>query len=312
MKVIFAILMLTIFLIGCNFDNKNNKKVEDTTPLTSSFNFSVFFKCKNASGLGSFIISPDTAQLMIDTFNKYYDKVGNDNIKLLLDKYWLDKCTIYSIANFLRSRDSFDGVRFCLTANRSVDPNQDLYQGVYKNKTSLAIIPTYGSKDETKKGHQDGTEMFDTLNCSNAKLYFKNIVTVYSEMNVFDKVYRNNLNTRNNFLLFSKSIWVDKCVILAMEAFLNSPDSKFEGLSVHMAAYLGNELNKPLGMENGKHQQSTLIFALTENKNGVQESNFSFLYNAFLEAKNKKEFEGDYRFNHGDLCPKSCDLTYTP
>jgi hypothetical protein len=302
-------LCLLCFSILFFYSCKNKEKKEETSSSNKSTQtITNLLNCGEAGGLGNFLLHPDTATKMIQSFKTNYDKYsGKDDIKALVNEHWMDSCTIFAISKFLKNNEIFDGIRFFFTAN-TIDDN-NFNQGIYKNQTSLAILATIGPKNKRNYGHSNQFNLIDYLNCANGANYIKRINVINSEKFIFDKVYRKNIN-KDTSLLLSEGVWIDSCVIFAMESLIKDPRNQFDGINIHLAAYIGNETYKPKGME--KSKQSTLIFALTENKNGAHISNFTFLNDLINLSKKENKILGDYKFNHGELCPKICDTIVLP
>lgn len=218
-----SILLQVFTLFSCNGDGKDKTAIvtpEVITPVDTknvSFNFSSFDmaapnRCLLAGGMANFIIEESAARPMLNDFERIYKKDDTGKpVNALSNNYWIDSCTIFRIASFLRSSKKYDGIRIYLACSEKEDPQS--YPGEqYKNKSTLSIFPTkYRSNPSTgKSNHYDDRIAIPLTGCSSGSEFIKPAAIANPMIASFAKIYRKEtqpqLQQKDSL---SVSVWID-------------------------------------------------------------------------------------------------------
>jgi len=312
--LLFLFALITISFLSCN---EGGKKAEDETAaladtsILSKYNYDWFDNywqnsCKSVGGMGNFIVRHSLADSMINHYDSIYDKDdSNHSINALLNEYWIDSCTIFAIASYLKTTAKYDGVRIsfgCSTVTETgTYPSQQ-----YQNTSTIFIYPTTVS---ATPGHKDSTEIVIPVSgCSTPSKYIKPYTEASGKMFVFDKIYRKHPRLSDPILKdsLSKGVWIDSCLIYFLEKFIKENSDTLDGVNIKLAAYFGNEADPTLPRGRLYKNQSTIIIVPTSpdisNRNNHID-NWEII--ELLMKKKAKKLSG--ALNHGELCPKSCD-----
>jgi hypothetical protein len=262
--------------------------------------------CKNAGGIGNFVLNVDSALAMIDRFSKVYKKDNQQrNIKALDSVYWLDRCIVFAIENFLKTEKNpngslkYDGIRIYMSCEINADPVSFPNQQ-YQRKTSVFIFPTMRRDNPPagKSEHQDDRVQIRTAGCQPSPFLQPNNIAD-PKITKFDEAYRRSSATMGSL---STAIWIDSCVVFTLAKILRLPNANLDGANINMAAY--GELDIARRPSQGFQMQSTTVIAPTNLVNGIHVNNWKIIDCLFRHSS--KELP-DGGFNHGELCPKICN-----
>lgn len=314
----FIVLFAALAMLSCNENGKSKSETatpEVNTPVDTaakSFNFSStqmasINRCMLAGGMANFIIEESAAKQMMNDFDRIYKKDdAGKPVNALLNNYWIDSCTIYRIASFLRTSKKHDGIRIYLACAENENPQA--YPGEqYKNKSSLAIFPTkFRTNPGTGKStHSDDRIAIPLPGCSSGSEFIKAPAVANPMIAAFSKVYRKDTKPQSEQKdSLSVSVWIDSCVVFALEDFIkNNPAHLLDGAHIKLAAYSSKDQARRPSQKH--HKQSTLIIVPTNpGRGGLGHEDNWHIIDAFIKEKNWAPPGG---LNHGELCPQKCD-----
>jgi hypothetical protein len=323
-KITYCLICLSVcFLFGCGNGNEkkgvNNiastvqKAANDSTITieTDTIEDIISRHCvtQPGNGMANFIIQSATASTMITHFDETYGKYTTGSvITAFKRKYWIDKCTIYMLEDFLKKTARYDGVRFYFGAAAKTNP---VYDPPYQSETSIYINPTVLLNNK----HHDSFDQIVSNVCTTGLSYLTPHSSTSTPIAVFNNVYHNHPPTPPNpKYSLSNGVWIDSCVIYFVADLLRAYPL-IDGFNINTAAYLGNEINVPNGMQAGQ-EYSTIIFSITSFNKSTQQHKeereiSDTIYNAFKNYVVKNNLLGtrksfDLYLNHGELCPNAC------
>jgi hypothetical protein len=304
MKILIPVLIVLFTIASCKPKKDEHKIVvnqEEAKKIIESIN--------QNTKLGNFIVSEDTAKAMIYTFDSLYDRFNNGDIKAFTDYHDMQPCTIESIAAFLTNNKEYDGVQFINVGDTFKNSSTYPDQGDYQNKTLIRIYPTKPPGKPGYTGHIIDTNTTIPYNgCSDGNNFIEKYDKVSTKEVVFENIYRKKIPyTTDEKRLISKSIWIDKTLILIINAIIKSDTKKYVGLRINQAAYLGTPKERlPLGIE--KPNQTTIILTILEKSTNGDIKEVFFNKDKLISVFGEKiNILSNMNFNHGDLCPKICD-----
>jgi hypothetical protein len=308
MKKLLGIVLplLICFFYSCNnVENKNTAALADSsnTEANKIDRVDDFLTkgCDSAGGLANFLIDSLHAVDMIKNFNDIYKRDDKHaDIRAFLNSYWIDSCTITSIATFLKKSNRYDGIRIyfgCALVDSAGYDNDP-----YKKKTTLFIYPTYKRKvtDPKMSEHMDSLEVMPTDNCSLHCEYIKPPTFATSEIYEFNRTYRKSTAKVQKDSL-SKSIWIDSCVIFTIQNVLRNFSTDVDGVNIRTAAYLPS-FTKTISGKIYKNQSTILIVPSSPSNGGKDHLDNWNIIQKILDKHNYGS-----ALNHGELCPQVCN-----
>jgi hypothetical protein len=319
-----------LYLAACNSSGKEEEKKNTETAevqpaeAKAKFNFDSpdFYKtafCESAGGMANFIIRPTEADSMKNHFDTIY---GIDDQRRYIDamrkNYFIDSCTLYAIASFLRSSKKHDGIRILFGCEIKDNPRYGGQQ--HKRETTLNIWPTKfraNPADPTEPSHDNDTKsIIPTTGCA-GKTEFIRSFTDFNQMRAaFKNTYRKEQVSDGSRPKDSLSlgVWIDSCVIFYIEQMLKDNQLDLAGIFVRPAAYFTKQAN--LKSQVYAHQ-STFILEPVSVRHGVQQPEYYTrpdIINElikYLDKNQKLKFMpgGGSTLNHSQLCPNQCGTT---
>jgi len=318
--LILAGVLICLYLIACNDGVDNNSSTDSTShrntvasnPPDPCEGIDDIDLCKDAGEIGNLVIETSVAQKMMTNFETFFKTEGGKNIRAFEPVYWLDKCTIESIAEYLRTQTDpvtkkrFDGIRIFIAC----EIKDNAYYGTdpYKRRTSINIFPTYYEKaaSSNKSDHKTSKQKISLVGiCSSA--YLQDFSVADPQNKAFKKIYRKEATPqlKNNL---SESIWIDACIIYTLEKLIKLPNANIDGANVNMAAY--DNAIQPTNPVRGRYTdiQSTVLVVPTHLVGGKHEDYWYIVDCLFKHAKaNGWAPAPPGGFNHGELCPQVCE-----
>jgi len=283
-------MILVVFAAGLFFYSCNNAETEKqeknqpdslSTIQPDSINkpLAVIDEC-------DYYVDSNEAMLMIQ---KYMADFDNNR---LTDEFWISRCAIESIKNFLSNNPTYDGVRFFLGAKMV---------GLV-NRSILLVAPTTRSNSTSpneKHTNQIGVTI-PVSPCNPGELEMNLTVgDARKKINQFGDKFRNESieGQRSSASIdpLSIAVWVSRCKIDSIMAVF-SRHTTLNGLMAICAAYYKDDARRR-GGERKYVVQSTLIFVPTENGRTL---NWSVV-------KPPVGWKDTNAFNHGELCPQQCE-----
>ena len=321
--LLIGVALISIYMTSCNGNGDQKPVGSDTVKITSlddemSYNFNSFDTtklkdedfCLFSGGSRRFIIEEADARPMLARFDNIYktDDLGH-TVNALLNNYWIDSCTVFRIASYLRSQQ-YDGVRVYFACEEQ--ENTGAYPGEqYKNKSSIFIYPTQTLAAPPPAGqseHVDVDVVIPTTGCSIPTGYFETKAAASGKLSSFKTVYRKTgaggIALKDSL---SISVWVDSCVVFALEKFIKDNSAKrIDGANIKMAAYETKDL--VLRPSQKHHKQSTFIIVPTNpNTTGGHDDNWTIIKSFYKFIRAYRPAGAPGGMNHGELCPQVCN-----
>ncbi len=238
-------------------------------------------------GTDDFIIDSAKAKEMMDSFETIFRKVDGK----LSRSTWIDSCLIVSLADFLDSTD-YDGIW--------------VYNGAKKDKeSSVLLIPT---KQGTKHPADLGASFAD---CSPTEYEHHRLGTTEKKkmLHRFNKVHRKATKEDDystaKIKSLSRGMWVNECVIILLANLLKIDTLKLDGVRIHSASYFKND--GPPFKPNGRFEAKQSSFVLVVTNSGGHKVHIDNW--AIIDKFIKKYGILPGGYNHGDLCPTTCEET---
>jgi hypothetical protein len=282
--IVFAIFVL---LLSCNSENKTNqgeaKKIIDNQLISS-----LTTEC-DPSGLGNITIPEAEVINMRKRFNAIYSKQMIPN-NVFTDSFWVSKCFINTIGDYIIANNSTSGVRFIFGAEKNS-------KGSFS--TRLFIIPT---QDDNTRGFRNDLWDKEIKNesCKNElDYYYPKFSIASTQIKDFEKEYRKNPEPANGTAKIdslSKKVWFSRCAIVLLSELLKE-ETQTDGVNIKLGAYDSFDISKHPGQSYA--HQSTIILVPTSSK----KDDWSIL----SVIKNKILLSFDGGLNHGALCPNQCN-----
>lgn len=318
MKRYFIILtsaILNICLIACNNSDNNtgNQKTAISQDSTDRPNpcqgIDDIDLCKDAGGIANIAILSTDAQNMMLNFTNIFKKEAGADIRAFEPVYWLDKCVINGIADYLHTRTDpgtgkkFDGIRIYMACE--LTDNAGYGADPYKRRTSVYIFPTIneaptGSRTSNHKTIEQKISLTGT--CSSS--YLQDYSVAQPQYDAFRAIYRKEGTAQLKDSL-SKTIWLDSCVVSTLQKLVNLPNANVDGVNINMASY--DATIQPSTPVSGRFKQiqTTLILVPTHIVGGVREDYWRIVDCLFNHVKKMNWFPAG--LNHGELCPQVCN-----
>lgn len=269
--------------------------------------------CDNAGGTANLIIADTEALLMMNDFIAQYRR---DDLKKpvhsLDSSYWVQKQVWLDIANFLRTtlnpagKPKYDGIRIYMTCE--LQPDAGSYPGEqYQHKSGIVFFPTYYSytPDLKVSDHRDDLvkiKLSGTLTSD----YIQDAAVANPKIAKFDEVYRRMKmplpRQKDNF---SKSIWIDACIIFTLEKLLKLPNANLDGVNLNLAAYHKYDPARVPSMLYGN--QSTMLLIPSSLAGGKHINNWAVLNCLVAHYVKIYLAPPPGGLNHGELCPQVCE-----
>ncbi len=318
--IFFSGTLLTLFLVACNGGNGKTDAPADSTaknnqvttanqpdPCEGIGNIDL---CEGGVGIANLIVSENDGRAMMNDFIDIYRRDDLRKVIHALDStYWLSSCAVFAIESHLRNSKNpdgtlmYDGIRIHLACE--VNANPGTFPGQqYQNQSTIFIFPTTRRKIPNPKlsDHVDHRIRIPLPNGCSSR-FIEDDGVAGSKIEAFKKVYRLEQTTTPK-KAFSKSIWLEPCVVYALASLLRLPTANLDGVNINLAAYSSLDPQRRPSQEYLK--QSTVILIPTSLKNGKHEDNWSIVdcLEKYAKANGWAPPGG---FNHGELCPQKCD-----
>lgn len=312
--ILFAF-VISVIVFSCNSSGNRDVNTDSTNTKTDigSAEGAEFEKikklsieiCKDAQGLGNFLVLKDDVLTMKKDFVNIYkiDGLGK-YVNAVPDSFLLDACAVSDIASYLLKNKN-NGIRIFMSCELAADnasyPNQQ-----YKNKAGIFIFPTkYDSTITDTNKSMNVTDKNSTLHeqaCASQSPYIKAWVgAAERKIAKFDSLYRKNPvgnETTSKKDAFSQAVWIDSCVVFTLDRILKQFSSTHGGICIHLGAYKTLDPRRPSRIY---PTQSTMLIAITK-KDGKNTSDWDI-----IDRYIKLKMFAPGAFNHGELCPKLCD-----
>ncbi len=313
--LILSVAILNICLIACNGcgdnGNKNSSNTQNTAaPPNPCEGIDKIDLCKDAGGIANIVIESTQAQKMMTNFVNIFGKEGGAPIRSFEPVYWLDKCAVKGIADFLRTQTGpggkkFDGIRIYMACE--LNDNGSYGADPYKRRTSVYIFPTIneaptGSRTSNHKTIQ--YKIFLTGTCSS--FYLQDYTIADPQQTEFKKIYRKEGTAILKDSL-SSSIWIDACIVYTLEKLINLPNAHIDGININMASYDATiKPTIPVPGRGARDVVSTVILVPTHMVGSDRKDYWDITDCLFKYAK-ALGWAPPGGLNHGELCPQVCD-----
>jgi len=313
----YAAFLFFILLYSCNGDQaKNQEKSGDSGSNDSKLvlhpfdkDDTAFFKiCDSAGGLANFLVLKQEALKMMGDFDYIYkEDRAVYPVNALLNNYWLNAREISDIAQYLKQANKYDGVRIYMAC--ALDPDEVTYKNqAYQNECTVFIFPTIKRNpplgNPLKTDHQtDQNSQLHTMPYASKCRYIKEFNVALPFITKFDELYRKNPmmgEKPQKKDALSKSVWVDSCVIYALDRILTAYSAELDGANIILGAYSKKNPKCPSQLY---PTQSTILLVPT-NRGGAHQPNWDIID---LYTKRVQKIFGAGGFNHGELCPQQCE-----
>ena len=313
---IITTVLLNIFLIACNggSDTKppptdSSQRTTATAPPDPCEGIDKVDLCKDAGGVANIVIEATQAQKMMTTFVNIFGKEGGATIRSFEPVYWLDKCVVKGIANYLRTQTGpggkkLDGVRIYMACELTDNPSYGT--DPYRRRTSVYIFPTITqiAVPPATSDHQTVQQKIPlTGTCSS--VYLQDYAIADAQHRAFNSVYRKEGTAKLKDSL-SKAVWLDSCIIFTLEKLIQLPNANIDGANVNMVAY--DATITPTMPVRGRFKdiQTSIILVPTHMVGGVRKDYWEITDCLFDHAK-AMGWAPPGGFNHGELCPQVCN-----
>lgn len=289
-KVITFFILSFIILSICSCDNTKNKSKAETSQTEENKKrvekVEVEIDC---STIGNFYIPQREAEDLMGHFEERFQKKGKpDEVKELIDSFWVDACIIINVKNTLNANPQYDGIRIYSSSAKPI---------LGRRQSDILFVPTiYAANTHWA---QWGKKI---IKCSNAK--FDNYNFKEEEAVKVRRDFEKNLRKEKivgdpssaEIPDLSRSVWFSKCVFDSLSKYLENATLNLDGVFIHCGAYRKIEA----GRRQKYPYQSTFIFVLTKSdgSDGHQ--------NAWEIINNLAWLKRDGGYNHGELCPDDC------
>lgn len=253
--------------------------------------------CKGA-GTGNLIIKEEDAKRMIAHFQGNYQTGGMKSV------YWIEKCGIESLHNFLLQNSNYDGV-WVTFGSEDNEPHN----------TTIFFVPTIPSTVDNHTAQWASVPSIPLPTACNASVFFSD--NPGTKVSNFRSRYRME-GTATEKRGLSKKVWVDKCVIHALDTIIkaySSTSTPLDGINIYSASYDVSlpVQSRPIGYRD--INPSTIILVPTYRCPNVDCENCHFpawdvnnyLYNKYIAMHGMAA--GLPAYNHGELCPNACNPT---
>jgi len=315
-------IIFCIYLFSCNGNNNNNANIDSVSSKANdsahlnvnvtkpgsgdSLDLNIFKICEKAGGLANFLVLESDARTMMDDFDIIYK--GNTAVKpvdALRNQYFLTTNEISEMAAYLKSHTN-DGVKIYMGSE--LDADNTAYPGQkYQNKTTAFIFPTNFDNTKIDPQSKHVRDVNSTLHLGKYTSrceFIKEFSTVQLKINKFDEIYRKNPKPGETTIkdALSSSVWIDSCVIYALDKIIQDHLDKLDGALIRLAAY------KTIDHSHCPSQkyptQSTILIIPTNKDDHLPNYKIIDYYTLAFLAGFKKAPPG--AFNHGELCPNLC------
>lgn len=295
---------ILILIFACNDSNTATNADDKNGSHSDSLgkvNALAFLDDCKAAGSGNFIIHPDTAKEMIDSFAQIYRHEKHIPVNdALVKSVWIDKCIITALGDFLeKNKNIYDGIEIY---NCAYDKTNGTYPNQHYDYESSILLqltkPNTEPSTMNKVHHINVYDKFPVPNESNCVKEFKNYNLKKADAeflrNNFDAYHRESGKKDS----LSQGVWFDRCVITSIAKVLKN-DTNLDGLEVLEAAY--NKIETVNGHTipgQIKNNQSTLVLIVSKG----HQPDWNYLQ-SLIQAK-KIIYDA---YNHGELCPDLCN-----
>jgi len=239
-----------------------------------------------------FLLNEDEAIKMEGYYDQLFDTDG------LNKEFWMSKCLVKALADFLNANPTYDGINFSLGASRK-------FLGKFNSR--LIIVSTTESNPQTaRKKHNDewgkqitlptGCNLGDNIFINEGLDNSKKWINKFGENFRGETILGDRTTAKKNLL--SISVWMKACKLKAINKALQT-NNDLDGLTVRAACYYKSD-DMFLNHERQYEIQTTLIFIPTIKR----QIDWKALASFGLVDKKKK---ADEVYNHGSLCPQICD-----
>lgn len=317
-----VVLVTTLTLFSCNNNETKKEETNKTDSVSTVPDTAALFKKFEKMDVDAFVRCSQTgvgiANVMVDTsvsnaWIKHFDSLygthsPTDHIKAFERSYWIDKCTMLSIAKYIKdSGTKYDGIRFifgCSLSNGSYNGDN------YKRKTTLSIYATKfgGNTTTTPVDKIHINDSVATIKNPCGSVFIQNHSTARKLIKEFDKIYRHRgipSTDAPNFDSLSKSVWTDSCVIFYIADLLENSSYGLDGIYVKTAAYFDHQRELP--SQSSPNQSTIIIVPTSPGNKAVPHIERPDVVRSFLEMLMFKNFKiNPSTLNHGQLCPKNC------
>jgi hypothetical protein len=280
----FVVTCTTLLLINCGQQKDTQSgttaviaPVSDTPAISIADSLFLEDLCPGV-GIGNFIIDPAEARDMIGDFKKIF--VGSSSS--VITTFWVDKCSVISLAAFLSKETARDGAWITSACAETAD-----------NATTIFIVPTRS----TGKNHPEEWDTFKPApDCAKECAdYFTFKAQAEKRIAKFESVYRENGKKDS----LTSKVWVDKCVFKSIVA-LFTQYSYLDGINIEMAAY--DKMMPGIGQI--KPIQSTIVIVPTKpGAGGKHENDWDTQQKLYTLSQQQA---APPAYNHGQLCPSLC------
>ncbi len=313
----FCFSIVSFLLIACNANDSGKKTSEPITmsteamdPIDNNINADSIWENCNES-LGSIVIKRSVAESLMKHFDTVYRGFGSAKPNLaLVDSFWVDSVVVVSMADVLVRYPDYDGIRVHFGT-----------QGDAKKTATIILCPTSPRvSSSSNKGHEDKWSQ-EIMIPAGANPSFKNFIhsdaanprnsvdfRILGPMGTsFEKEYRQKPASGGmaNRDSLSKAVWFNRCAILILSEFLKTPANRLNGISIYAGAYKDSSTNT--NHTQAYLNQSTFIIVPTTFIPGGHTDNWKIIPNSFMKNGKFKIMFDDNGFNHGELCPNSCN-----
>lgn len=317
MKKYFLILfvaILNICLIACNgsgdHGNQNSGNTQNTAaPPDPCEGIDKIDLCKDAGGIANIVIESTQAQKMMTNFVNIFGKEGGAPIRSFEPVYWLDRCVVKGIADYLRTQTGpggkkLDGIRIYMACELTDNPAYGT--DPYKRRTSVYIFPTINQAPvpPATSTHQTVQQKIPlTGTCSSS--YLQDYTIADGQHRAFKSVYRKEGTSKLKDSL-SESIWLDSCILFTLEKLIRLPNANIDGVNLNMAAYDPTIVPTIPVRGRFKDIQTTIMLVPTHTVGGVRQDYWDITDCLFKYAK-ALGWAPPGGLNHGELCPQVCN-----
>ena len=313
----YAILFFSVLLLSCN--GGREKTAEETAQATTTDNKAVVYDftkdeikaveiCKDAGGLGNFLVLKNDALDMMRNFDFFYKEDPTVYpVDALLNTYWLNPLEVSDIAQYLKDKGN-NGIRIYMACSLTAD--EVTYKNrAYQNESTIFLFPTtkanppYGDPNKSDNITDKNSTLHEKTYASKCA-FIRSFAAAKPLIDKFDELYRHNPimgEKEEKKLALSSSVWVDSCVIFTLDRMLKKYSGLLDGASILMGAYSKKNPKCPSMQYD---TQSTALLVPT-SRGGAHQPNWEII-DQYTRAL-MKAFNEPGGFNHGELCPQKCD-----
>jgi hypothetical protein len=323
-KLLIPLMLCITLIISCSNNNTDKKvtetneknttaKAESLTPPDICEGIDDVDICEKAGGIANLIIEQGYALRLTEKFIADYRRDDSHKPIHALDSiYWVEKQVWLDIAKYItttlntQGKPKYDGIRIYMSCNLTPNavefPNQQ-----YKHKSGIFIFPTIYeyTPDLKKTDHKDDLVKI-TLSSGNTSPYIQEASVANPKITKFNEIYRRMLmplpSQKDNF---SKSIWIDSCVVSTLAKLLKLPNANLDGVNINMAAY---EKYEPARVPSMLYaNQSTALLVPSSLARGKHINNWAIVNCLHDKFKLLYLAPPPGGLNHGELCPQVCN-----